>query len=188
MHDLLAEVEESRGRLDRRNGSRSAWKQLSALAEVFNLSGGYRITANDLATLMQVRRRGEPSATGGYGLYILKEIYRAGVFDSSNSVAAAAPDTVPLFHIRSDSGQVGQARVQPLDDAQTFLRINLAAENIPPAIATAVFRLLRNGLTANLKFDPEASKALAGKRAGDPRTGGRGGRNPGAASSNRARG
>lgn len=159
LHELLAEVEATSVEPTEETES-DRLKELSDLAEIFNLSGGYRITANDLATLMQYGNAESRLRLVDTGLYILEEIYRAGVFDSSNSVAAAAPDTVPLFHIRSDSGQVGQARVQPLDDAQTFLRINLAAENIPPAIATAVFRLLRNGLTANLKFDPEASKEL----------------------------
>ncbi|MEZ5275839.1 MAG: HDIG domain-containing protein [Opitutaceae bacterium] len=159
LHDLLAETEVvAAGWSGESDEERT--EQLSALAEVYNVRGGYRMTANDLATLMQY---GDPEGRIRLldtGLYILQEIYRAGVFDSRNSVAAAAPNTVPSFQILNDSGQARQARPQPLDDAQTFLRINLAAENIPPAIATAVFRLLRNGLVANLKFDPEASKEL----------------------------
>lgn len=162
LHDLLAETETvAAAWTDETEEQRM--ETLAALAEVYNARGGYRMTTNDLATLMQY---GDPDSRlrlVDTGLYILREIYRAGVFDSTNSVAAAAPDTVPSFHIRNDSGQARQARPQPLDDAQTFLRINLAAENIPPAIATALFRLLRNGLTANLKFDPEASKELREK-------------------------
>jgi putative nucleotidyltransferase with HDIG domain len=162
LHDLLAETEVvAAGWADETEAERL--ESLSSLAEIFNLRGGYRMTANDLATLMQYGDAESRRRLIDTGLFIVKEIYRAGVFDATNSVAAAAPGTIPLFHIQKDSGQVGQARVQPLDDAQTFLRINLAAENIPPAIATAVFRLLRNGLSANLKFDPEASNALRKK-------------------------
>jgi putative nucleotidyltransferase with HDIG domain len=138
-------------------------ESLSSVAEVYNLRGAYRMTANDLATLTQYSDAESRKRLLDTGLFIIKEIYRSGVFDATNSVASAAPNTVPLFHIQKESGQVGQARVQPLDDAQTFLRINLAAENIPPAIATAVFRLLRNGLSANLQFNPDASNALREK-------------------------
>jgi putative nucleotidyltransferase with HDIG domain len=136
---------------------------IDTIAEKFNLAGPYRLGSNDLATLLQYGDNQSREKLAETGLFILKEIYRSGVYNTDSSVGAVMPDTVSLINIKKESGAVGQSRVQSFEDAQTFLRINLAAENIPPAVVTSVFRLLRNGLTANLFFDQEESNALKDK-------------------------
>ncbi|MBL4576417.1 MAG: HDIG domain-containing protein [Opitutaceae bacterium] len=151
---------------DKARSKQSAEEQSASIDEIaqkFNLAGPYRLGSNDLATLLEYGDINSREKLTDTGLFILKEIYRSGVYDEDSSVGAVMPDSVSLINIKKKSGALSQSRVQSFEDAQTFLRINLAAENIPPAIVTAFFRLLRNGLSANLFFDQEASDALKAK-------------------------
>ncbi len=50
--------------------------------------------------------------------------------------------------------------MQSLDEALTFLRINLAAEGISRDTTLALFRIFENGVTPNLVYDPAATGQL----------------------------
>ena len=55
-------------------------------------------------------------------------------------------------------------RVQSLEEALTFLRINLAAEGVSREATLALFRLFSNGVTPNLIFDRDGHRAPRSSR------------------------
>jgi cyclic-di-AMP phosphodiesterase PgpH len=132
----------------------------AAAAEAFNAKGAYRLIASDLATLIEYGDAAARQELFERGLFILREIQRPGIYDNTSSLSRSAANSMVLFHIMRESGEVSQTRVQSTEDALMFLRINLSAENIPPETATAMFRLLRNGISQNLMFDREQSERL----------------------------
>ncbi|TVR50625.1 MAG: HDIG domain-containing protein [Puniceicoccaceae bacterium] len=127
-------------------------------AEAFNARGSYRLSLNDLDTLTRWGNAEDRRTLLETGLFFLREIYREGVFDRRGSLLGTDLGDGSLVFINED-GRITQRRIQSLDNALVFLRINLSAENIPPAVATAMFRLFSQGLTTNLLWDPEATRA-----------------------------
>jgi putative nucleotidyltransferase with HDIG domain len=63
-----------------------------------------------------------------------------------------------VLQLARANGEVTQRPVQSMEDALTFLRVNLTAEGVPRQAAAALFRLFRNGLVPNLVFDKEATQ------------------------------
>ena len=133
---------------------------LGAIVEAFNAKGPYRVSADDVAVLLGLGDAKARFAIVENGLAALREIYREGVYDSSPTFAAGAPDTVSLFRVQRPSGEIAQVRVQSMEEALTFLRINLAAEGASRDATLALFRLFSNGVTPNLIYDREATERL----------------------------
>ncbi len=141
--------------------------EFEAIVERFNARGPYRAAVDDVAALLAL---GDAKARFGVvenGLAALREIYREGVYDEGRTFAASAPDTVSLFRVRRPSGEVAQVRVQSMEEALTFLRINLAAEGVSRDTTMALFRLFSNGVTPNLIYDREATERLRQQVAAD---------------------
>jgi putative nucleotidyltransferase with HDIG domain len=134
--------------------------ELDALVEAFNLRGPYHVSTDDIAAILRLGRT--RAAVLQNGLTTLQELYREGIYDSDQDLVAAANGAMTAYQLRDTDGAVVQTRVQSREEALTFLRINLTAESagresIGRESANALFRLFRNGLTANLVFDSEAT-------------------------------
>ncbi|MBK8475960.1 MAG: hypothetical protein IPL39_06505 [Opitutaceae bacterium] len=132
---------------------------LTVLVDAFNIRGPYHVATADIATILRLGPARFRFATLENGLVTLLELYREGIYDSDRDLVAAPNGTMTAYQIRTDDGAVVPARVQSREEALTFLRINLAAESVGREGATALFRLFRNGLTANLVFDSAATGA-----------------------------
>ena len=141
--------------------------ELEATVDKFNAKGPYRVSTDDVAALLALGDAKTRFAVVENGLAALREIYREGVYDDSRTFAASAPDTVSLFRVRRPSGEIAQVRVQSMEEALTFLRINLAAEGISRETTLALFRLFSNGVTPNLIYDREATERLQQQVAAD---------------------
>ena len=138
---------------------------LAALAEAFNAGGPYRVNPEDLNTLLTAGDAATRAALFENGLAALHEIYLEGVHDASFDNSGNGDVTV--FQIARPSGDIAPRPVQSMEDALTFLRVSVASGDVPPALAQALFRFFRNGVTANLVFDRAAtSKRLAEARQG----------------------
>ncbi len=135
---------------DRRNA-------LSAIAEAFNTHGSYRISVDDVAAVLQAGDAKVRATLFDNGLAALRDLYAQGVQDGS--LNTTGPNSVTVFQIARANGEVTQRSVQSMEDALTFLRVNLAAEGVPRSAALALFRIFRQGLVANVVFDRDATTA-----------------------------
>jgi putative nucleotidyltransferase with HDIG domain len=131
---------------------------LEKIVDDFNTGGLYRTSVDDVALLLSL---GDAKARFGIienGLATLHEIYDEGIHDSS--LASSRPGAITVFQIIKGNGEIAQRPVQSLDEALTFLRINLAAEGISRETTLALFRIFENGVTPNLVYDSIATGQL----------------------------
>ena len=133
---------------------------LTAIVESFNAKGLYRVSVDDAATLLALGDAKTRFAIAEDGLAALREIYHEGVYDSGSNLTPRNSDSVALFRVRRPTGEVAQVRVQSMEEALTFLRINIAAEGVSRDATLALFRLFSNGVTPNLIFDRTATERL----------------------------
>ena len=141
------------------SGARRA-TALESIVGSFNAKGPYQVAVDDVVTLLALGDAKTRFSIAENGLAALREIYREGVYDSSSNFTPRTADSVALFRIRRPTGEVTQVRVQSMEEALTFLRINLAAEGASREATLALFRLFRNGVTPNLIFDRSATEQL----------------------------
>jgi hypothetical protein len=133
-------------------------KALGKIVDDFNAGGLYRTSVDDVALLLSLGDAKARFSIIENGLATLHEIYDEGVHDSR--LASAQPGAITVFQIIKGNGEIAQRPVQSLDEALTFLRINLAAEGISRETTLALFRIFENGVTPNLVYDPVATGQL----------------------------
>jgi membrane-associated HD superfamily phosphohydrolase len=129
---------------------------LGDLADQFNSSRPYHVTAADLDALLTVGNAPMRAAIFENGLAALREIYGGGVRD--DTLGSPGADGVAVFQIVRPNGEVSLRPIQPLEDALTFLRVSLATEGVPRPATQALFRFFRNGVTPNVVFDRPATQ------------------------------
>lgn len=129
---------------------------LAAIAESFNAHGSYRISADDIAAVLSAGDARARATLFDTGLAALRDLYAQGVQDGS--LANSGPNSVTVFQIARPNGEVDQRTVQTMEDALTFLRVNLATEGVPRSAALALFRIFRQGLVPNIVYDRAASE------------------------------
>jgi putative nucleotidyltransferase with HDIG domain len=128
---------------------------LTSIAESFN-ARGYRVSVEDIVAVLNAGDARTRTALFDNGLAALRDLYARGVQDGSlgnNNVS-----NVTVFQIARPNGETTSRSVQSMEDALTFLRVNLSAEGVPRPAALALFRLFRNGLVPNVVFDREATE------------------------------
>ena len=126
---------------------------LAAMVAAFNTRGPYRASIEDVLTLLTTVPPDLRAEYVGRGLAALQDIYQEGVHE----VGFAHPEGGTVFQLVRPGGDIALRPVQSLEEALTYLRINLSAENVPRAVSLAFFRLLRHGLQPNLVFDRDAT-------------------------------
>ena len=134
---------------------------LAAIAEEANSDGLLQVGVRELATIMNF---GDVAARERLivdnGLYYLNVIQRAGIYSPANTSYVDGDREMTLFNVRRDTGTFSSLRISTIEEAQTTLRANLFAENVPDPVLNALVRLLRPGITDNLVFDMEETEAL----------------------------
>lgn len=161
LRDLMARLEDFEKQHPANNpfvGDKKA--RFLALVEEFNAAGPYRANPNDVALLLATGNAAVRFALVENGLVVLRDIYSEGVHDSRSLSAQAEAGRITIFQIARPDGTVTQRPVESLDEALTFLRINLTAEGTGREVSLALFRLFRNGLVPNVMFDAEATRRL----------------------------
>ncbi len=129
---------------------------LAAMIEAFNTRGHYRVAADDVAALLAAGDAKLRFTLVENGLAALREIYTEGVHDSSLDETDEV-NSVTVYQLLRPNGDITQRPVQSMEQALTFLRINLSAEGTGRELSSALYRIFRNGLTPNIIFDREAS-------------------------------
>ncbi|WP_221031026.1 HD family phosphohydrolase [Actomonas aquatica] len=139
--------------------SPAAHEQLETITQDFNRAGPYRTTIDDLRALLFLGNATQRFTVVENALLVLREIYAQGVHDETALGAETAAGGITVFQINK-ADQVSNQAVESMEDALTLLRINLAAEGIGRPTTLALFRIFRNGVTPNLVYDQEATRAL----------------------------
>jgi putative nucleotidyltransferase with HDIG domain len=130
-------------------------KALEEIVDDFDASGLYRTSVDDVALILSLGDAKARFNAIENGLATLHEIYDEGVHDSS--LASTQRGAITVFQIIKGDNEIAQRPVQSVDEALTFLRINLAAEGISRDATLALFRIFENGVTPNLVFDRAAT-------------------------------
>jgi putative nucleotidyltransferase with HDIG domain len=136
---------------------------LAAQVDAFNSRApaeSYRITPDDLAVLLTTGDAAARAATVEIAFTTLRLIHAQGIADSSY-LGGARPSSgrLRLFQVLRPDGSLATRPIDSFDDALTFLRVNLAADEPDRDRSLALFRLFRNGVIPNLSFDRAATEA-----------------------------
>ncbi|AHF91585.1 phosphohydrolase [Opitutaceae bacterium TAV5] len=125
----------------------------------FNARGTHRVSTADAAELLGVETGHALAALFDSGLSTLRAIYQGGIHDGASLSQSRVPDgSVAVFQVLRNDDEVISSRVESLEEALTFLRINLAAEITDRERSLALFRILRGGLIPNLVYDDAATR------------------------------
>jgi len=131
--------------------------EFATLVDAFNARGPYHANVEDVAAVLTAGDAKTRAALFDNGLAALRDIATEGVHD--DNLGSSNPGNVTVFQIVRPTGDVALRPVQSMEEAMTFLRVNLAVEGLARTTAMAFFRFFRSGLTANLAFDREATQA-----------------------------
>ncbi len=129
------------------------------ICQRFNSQGPYLATPADIAAFYAYGDAAVRSAAAESGLSLLRELYQEGIQENPRP---GSHEGIMLLQLRRPGGEISESRVQSVEDALTYLRVNLNPNSNPAdrAAAHAFFRLLRNGVTPNLVFDTAGSEQL----------------------------
>ncbi|WP_438482480.1 HD family phosphohydrolase [Oleiharenicola lentus] len=139
---------------------RSQNTRSTALEEVtrrFNSKGRYFATSSDLARLLTLGNAAQRQKIVESGLGFLRELQQSGIHAATGPESSSA---ISLLNVQQADGEVSEAHVQSLGEALTYLRVNIVADGSNREASLALFRVLRNGVTPNLVFNPAGSEKL----------------------------
>lgn len=139
--------------------------ELEALVEAFNARGPYRVVVEDVIALLDAVPADLRTEYAERGLAALQDLYNEGIHDVGHSSA----EGVTILQLVRPEGDVARRPVQSVEEALTFLRINLSAESVSRPVALAFFRILRQGLHPNLVFDAAATTRRQDEAAAEAR-------------------
>lgn len=156
----LAAYEKSLPRADREYGATAPRiappPAVVEITERFNAQGPYRASPEDVARLRTLGDATARSTLVERGLEVLREVCREGVHDA----AGLSGGGMSLLQLRRAGGEISEARVLSLEEALTYLRVNVVAEGTDRELSLALFRLLRQGVAPNLVFDTDGTAQL----------------------------
>ena len=160
LRDLLAQLERFETQHPASIPAAARRSALTPIVEAFDAKGPYRASVEDVLALLNAGDAKTRFTLVESGLLALRELYQEGIQDGRLAGGTSAPGSVMIFQLTRPDGNVVQRPVQTMEEALTFLRINLAAEGVGRETSLALFRLFRNGLAPNLVSDDAASKRL----------------------------
>ncbi|MCC5834812.1 MAG: HDIG domain-containing protein [Opitutales bacterium] len=134
--------------------------EVSHFLDTYDAGNPYNFRSSDLASFYN--RLGPTRAKEAIqeALIILGEITDQGIHDPSASFIDETAESMSLFHVLDEAGNIRQVEILSEEDALRSLRINLLALDIPRDTALILFRLLRTGIRPNLEFDEGKTEEL----------------------------
>ncbi|MCC5808340.1 MAG: HDIG domain-containing protein [Opitutales bacterium] len=137
-----------------------------AIAEAIrrdDIPNPHNLSPGDLAVVfgaLSPRQRREASEEA---LQTLRDVLRQGIYETDESPFGDASGRLSRFNVFDDEGRLDQVDIQPYEEALRSLRINLSALDVPRHVSIAYFRMLREGLQPNVRFDEEKTNALVAR-------------------------
>ncbi len=145
-------------------------QRASFLAEntaLYNARGPYRASPEDVALFAAADVASAKLADLGLG--ILRTLHSQGITAPDDLGGDKNAATLKLLQIVRPDGAVSARPVDTIEDALTYLRVTLAAEEPDRSRAAALYRIFRDGVRPNLVFDREASRAREAEAVRDVR-------------------
>ena len=139
----------------------------------YNARGPYRALPEDVAILTTDGSAASRAQLLEIGLGILRAIHAQGISDPADlgneTVLQTPAGRFNVFQVLRPDDSVVTRPVDTLEDALTYLRINLAAEEPDRRRAAALYRILREGVIANLQYDADSTRARRAEAVADLR-------------------
>ncbi|MDQ8202821.1 HDIG domain-containing metalloprotein [Pelagicoccus sp. SDUM812003] len=137
--------------------------RIESIANDFNARGGYRLSPENVAAMLDYANVETLKELINTGLISIEESYKLGIYDEDDPTFNVGRNAVAVFQIVNQENKVGQKRVESIDDALRSVRINLGATNVPPKVAESVIRLFRDALKPNLRKSAQEMERLREK-------------------------
>ena len=133
---------------------------IEAFTHEFNLQapGSYHMYPEDLSIILTKLNEVQLNTAFEDGLKIIQDIFRKGIYKTEHSEINLKTERLSFFNIQKDTRHITQVNMQSEEDALRTLRINLLALDINREASLALYRLLRNGLSPNLVYDPDKTE------------------------------
>ena len=130
----------------------------------------YGLRPSDLATLYNQLGPERFSFSLREGIIILGGVARKGVYKEDTAFDLDRGQSLTLFNVEDESGNVQGIEILSEEEALRTLRIQLAAVDIPRESTVALFRILRAAMDPNLLFDASRTedRVLAAQEAVQP--------------------
>ena len=134
----------------------------AALVATFNALGPYQVSVADLATLFAAGPSATRAALVETGLRVLSEIHHEGIQDV-RTLGVEGAEMLTVSQIVNADGSIARHASVSVEQAFNTLRINLGVETGGRDLGLPLYRIFRNGVTANLIFDHAATRRLQEK-------------------------
>jgi len=132
----------------------------SRFLQQYSAGNPYGIRPSDLSVLYNQLGKEKGIRMLNEGLHLLRDIHRQGIFDPEDGIAGPGESRLSFFNIEDEQGNITEVEILSETEALRNLRIHLAALDAPRESSIAIFRILRNGLEPNLKFDEQRTNEL----------------------------
>ncbi|MCS6242547.1 MAG: HDIG domain-containing protein [Opitutus sp.] len=134
----------------------------AALVATFNALGPYQVSVPDLAILFAAGPSATRAALVETGLRVLSEIHHEGIQDV-RTLGVEGAEMLTVSQIVNADGSIARHASVSVEQAFNTLRINLGVETGGRDLGLPLYRIFRNGITANLIFDHAATRRLQEK-------------------------
>ncbi len=123
----------------------------------------YNLSPGDLAVVFGTLSPRQRRDATEEALHTLRDVLRQGIYEMDESPFGDASGRLSRFNVFDDEGRLDQVDIQPYEEALRSLRINLSALDVPRHVSIAYFRMLREGLRPNVRFDEEKTNELVAR-------------------------
>jgi len=133
----------------------------------FESGNPYNFRERDLAVLWNQLPPRQRTNAITESLLVLEQLYREGIYDPSNQELGATAAQLRVYNVEDEEGRIRELNLISIEEALRTLRINLAALDVPRESSIILFRILREGLSANLRFDETRTQQLVAQTLGE---------------------
>ncbi len=134
--------------------------EVARFLQDFELGNPYNLRERDLAVLWNQLPERQRSSAIAESLLILEQLYREGIYDPASRELGMDPARLRVYNVEDAEGRIRELNLVTIEEALRTLRINLAALDIPRESSMILFRILREGLGPNLRFDEDRTQQL----------------------------
>lgn len=138
-------------------------EEISRFMAEFEPGNPYGLRDRDIAILWNQLPPEQRANALNEGLLILDQLYREGVYDPASQQLGPNASNLRIYNIEDPEGHIRELNLLSIEQALRTLRINLAALDVPRESSMILFRILREGLDPNLRFDEERTQELVAR-------------------------
>lgn len=156
---LVADIAEFK-RVEEDLSASQAIRRVEDFTAEFNAKGNYRVTPESISQIIDNADLRTIEELINTGLISIKESFKLGIYDEKDPTFSFGRGAVAIFHIANQENKIAQKRVESIEDALRFVRINISSANVAPETAEATIRIFRDALQPNLRKSKEEMETL----------------------------